>query len=167
MYGYVRRRGSFLAPAGIGFGRVWLPLPTPTSRFLPSGVTATAVGYHPVGMKPRTWLRSTLAMSMTATQLLSPLATKSVLPSGATATASGVLPSGALGKRAVMIVSVTTPRWLSMTDTQLLEAHATNSRSSPGWLAIWLGWSPTPIRATTRRSSGFKASTVRLAQSET
>ena len=37
-----------------GFGLVWFPLPTPISRFLPSGVTATAVGYQPVGMKPFT-----------------------------------------------------------------------------------------------------------------
>ena len=39
-----------------GSACVWFPLPTPTSRFLPSGVTATAVGYQPVGMKPLTWL---------------------------------------------------------------------------------------------------------------
>ena len=36
-----------------GFGFDCNPLPTPTRRFLPSGVTATAVGYQPVGMKPR------------------------------------------------------------------------------------------------------------------
>ena len=82
----------------MGFGLVWFPLPTPTSRLLPSGVTATAVGYQPVGMKPFTWLRDGAAMSMTATQLLSALATKSVLPSGATARASGVAPSGAGGR---------------------------------------------------------------------
>ena len=50
-------------------------------------------------------------MSMTATQLLSALATYSVLPSGDTARASGVLPSGARGNSAVMMVSVTTPRF--------------------------------------------------------
>src|SRR3954451_13998117 len=33
-----------------GFGFDCNPLPTPTSRFLPSGVTAIAVGYQPVGM---------------------------------------------------------------------------------------------------------------------
>ena len=36
---------------------VWFPLPTPIKSCLPSGVTATAVGYQPVGMKPLTWLR--------------------------------------------------------------------------------------------------------------
>ena len=100
-----------------GFGFVWLPLPTPTSRFLPSGVTASAVGYQPVGMKPLTWLRDGLATSITATQLLSALATNSVLPSGAMASASGVEPSGARGKSAVWIVSVTIPRRESITAT--------------------------------------------------
>ena len=99
---------------------------------MPSGVTATAVGYQPVGMKPLTWLRLGAAMSITATQLLSALATKSVLPSGATARASGVLPSGAWGKRAVWIVSVTIPRRVSITETQLLDAQATKIRSSVG-----------------------------------
>ena len=116
----------------IGFALVWSPLPTPIKSCLPSGLTATAVGYQPVGMNPLTWLRLGVAMSMTATSLLSALATKSVLPSGATASASGVLPSGALGKRAVWIVSVTIPRRVSITETQLLEAHATKIRSSLG-----------------------------------
>ncbi len=83
-------------------------------------------------MNPLTWLRPGAAMSMTATLLLSALATKSVLPSGATASASGVLPSGALGKSAVWIVSVTIPRRVSITETQLLEAQATKIRSSLG-----------------------------------
>src|SRR5262249_22509696 len=103
MYGNGSRRGSSLAGLSFysGLSLVWLPLPTPRRMFLPSGVTATAVGYQPVGMKPFTWLWPGVATSMTATQLLSALATYSVLPSGATATASGVLPSGARGKRAV------------------------------------------------------------------
>ena len=37
-----------------GFGLRLQPLPTPTSRVLPSGLTATAVGYQPVGMNPLT-----------------------------------------------------------------------------------------------------------------
>src|SRR5208337_480092 len=82
----------------IAFGFVWFPLPTPIRRFLPSGETATAVGYQPVGMKPFTPLRDGVAMSITATQLLSALATKRVLPSDAMARASGVEPSGARGK---------------------------------------------------------------------
>ena len=78
-----------------------------------------------------------------------------------------MLPSGALGKRAVAIVSVTIPRRVSITDTLLLEAQATNRRSSSGWTAIWLGCSPTAILATARRSAGSIASTARPAQSET
>ncbi len=85
----------------MGLAFVWSPLPTPTSSDLPSGVTATDVGYQPVGMKPTAWLLSLSRMSMTAMQLLSALATYSVLPSGATASASGVLPSGAFGNSAV------------------------------------------------------------------
>src|SRR5205807_3680010 len=121
--------GDFLVSR---FGLDPSPSPQPTSRILPSGVTASEVGYQPVGMKPFTWLRSRSAMSMTATQLLSALATKSVCPSGVTASASGVLPSGDRGNRAVKIVSVTTPRFTSMTDTQLLDPQATNRRLSVG-----------------------------------
>src|SRR5207248_5179126 len=110
----------------IGLAFVWLPLPTPTRSCLPSRLTARAVGYQPVGMKPFTWLRLGTATSMTATQLLSAFATYSVVPSGERASASGVLPSGARGNRAVMIVSVMMPRRVSMTETQLLEAQATN-----------------------------------------
>src|SRR5262249_5927768 len=126
----------------------------------------TAVGYQPVGMKPLTWLWLGTAMSITATQLLSALATYNVLPSGARARASGVLPSGALGNREVRIVSVTAPRLVSMTETQLDEAQATNRRSSRGWTASWLGCSPTGILATMRSSSGSRTSTVCCAQSE-
>ena len=43
-----------------------------------------------------------------------------------------MLPSGAWGKRAVWIVSVTIPRRVSITDTQLLDAQATKIRSSLG-----------------------------------
>src|SRR5262249_40462454 len=110
MYGKSRPVGLSARSFGIGFGRVWFPLPTPIRIALPSGVTARAVGYQPVGMNPLTWDLFGLLISITATQLLSALATYRVWPSGATARASGVLPSGALGKSAVMIVSVTTPR---------------------------------------------------------
>ena len=71
-------------------------------------------------------------MSMTAMQLLSALATNSVSPSGDTASASGVLPSGARGKSDVTIVSCTVPVFVSITDTELLDAQATNKRSSAG-----------------------------------
>ena len=57
---------SWLSRGRCGLALVWFPLPTPTSSCLPSGVTATAVGYQPVGMKPLTWLRLGVAMSITA-----------------------------------------------------------------------------------------------------
>src|SRR5262245_33159638 len=144
----------------------WSPLPTPTNRFLPSGVTATAVGYQPVGTKPFTADFRGSSTSMTATQLLSALATYRVFPSGLRATASGVLPSGAFGKSDVTIVSVTCPRLVSMTLTQLLDAQATNSRPAL-WRAIWFGCSPTGTLRTTRSSAGSMTSTWRPAQSET
>src|SRR5262249_41023214 len=102
MYGYGRLPVlSGLAPLRMGLAFVCSPLPTPTRSGLLSGVRATAVGYHPVGMKPTTWLLFGSRTSMTATQLLSALATYSILPSGATASAAGVLPSGAFGNSAV------------------------------------------------------------------
>src|SRR5881275_2189928 len=109
MYGYFRfgwpSPASFCGSLKNGFGRVWFPFPTPTSSVLLSGVTATAVGYQPVGTNPLTTLSFCFSTSTTATQLLSAFATYSVFPSGATATASGVLPSGALGKRVVEMTS--------------------------------------------------------------
>src|SRR5262245_14874965 len=169
MYGYgsslraaaFTSSGSFFSRSSFlnnGFGFDCNPLPTPTSRFLPSGVTATAVGYQPVGMNPLTADRRGASTSITATQLLSALATKSVSPSGERARASGVLPSGAFGKRAVEIVSTTWPRLVSMTLTQLLDAQATNSRLSL-CRAIWFGCSPTGILRTTRISAGSITST--------
>ena len=68
---------------------------------MPSGVTATEVGYQPVGINPFTWLRLDWLMSITATQLLSALATNRVCPSGVMASASGVLPSGDFGNSGV------------------------------------------------------------------
>src|SRR5262245_8309655 len=88
-----RVRSILEGSAGIGLADVASPLPTPTSRCLPLGVTATAVGYQPVGTNPFTTDRLGISTSTTATQLLSALATYRVLPSGAMASASGVLPS--------------------------------------------------------------------------
>src|SRR5829696_2077888 len=115
MYGNLRGGppsffGGALPSFGNGLARDWSPLPTPIRRFFPSGVTATAVGYQPVGMKPFTADLRGSSTSMTATQLLSAFATNKVPPSGERARASGVLPSGAFGNRAVKIVSTTWPR---------------------------------------------------------
>src|SRR5262249_9633543 len=86
MYGYGNSRLAICLPSSFsffsnsslvysGFGFDWFPLPTPTRMVLLSGVTATAVGYQPVGMKPLTMLSLGFSMSTTATQLLSALAT--------------------------------------------------------------------------------------------
>jgi len=91
------------------------PFPLATKSVWLSGLTATAVGYQPTGMKPSTTdtdsrcFRASSEMlfeiSTTTTQLLSALATKSVRPSGETATPSGVLPSGDSGYSEVEIIS--------------------------------------------------------------
>jgi hypothetical protein len=57
------------------FGPVPVPLPLPMMSFLPFEVTATAVGYQPVGMNPRTRLRFRSEVSITQTLLLSAFAT--------------------------------------------------------------------------------------------
>src|SRR5262249_21760448 len=100
MYGYgiIRRAIAFtssfslfssssLVNSGLAFD--CKPLPTPTRMFLPSGVTATLVGYQPVGMNPRTRLIFGSSISTQATQLLSALATYSHSPFGLIASASG------------------------------------------------------------------------------
>src|SRR5262245_62264775 len=101
MYGYGMPRRESVSPSvffgfsfSIGFAFDCSPLPTPTRMVFPSGMTLTAVGYHPVGMNPFTALLPGASMSMTATQLLPALATEGVLPSGAPARASGALASG-------------------------------------------------------------------------
>src|SRR5437016_3761841 len=88
-------------------GRGWLrepwPLTLATHNVLPSGVSSTAPGYQPVGIRPRTALASGASLSSpthflprrtTATQLLVPLAAYSVLPSGLRARAFVPLPNG-------------------------------------------------------------------------
>src|SRR5579872_3429428 len=88
-----------------GFGCVPVPFPLPMRIFLPSGLTPTADGYQPVGMKPATRLFPQREMSITQTSLLSALATYRVRLSGEIASASGVLPDGACGVRVVLTVS--------------------------------------------------------------
>jgi hypothetical protein len=73
------------------------PLPLRTKMRLPSRLNWTAVGYHPVGMKPFTTLAPGRLTSTTATALLSALATSRVSPSGERPSPFGVLPAGAFG----------------------------------------------------------------------
>src|SRR5262252_7418098 len=76
----------------LGFGPVLL-LAFTTYRVLPSGLTLTDVGCHPVGMSPSTAGCFPLKL-ITATLLLPPLVTYAVVSSGERATLFGLLPFG-------------------------------------------------------------------------
>src|SRR4029434_10892941 len=76
-------------PRGVAGGVNPLPLRIKIRR--PSRLNCAAVGYQPVGMKPRTALSPGRETSTTATVLLSALATSSVLPSGDRPRPLGVL----------------------------------------------------------------------------
>src|SRR5438128_12572999 len=102
------------------FGREASPLPLATNSVWLSGLTASAVGYHPTGMNPSTtetdsrfFLASSeivFEISTTTTLLLSAFATNSVLLSGDAAIATGVLPSVDCGDSEVgMIARTPTP----------------------------------------------------------
>src|SRR5262249_16851126 len=115
------------------------PFPVPTNSFLPSADTAIALGYHAVGIKPRTTDSFGFEVSMTATSLLSAFATYTRLPSAVTPRAHGVEPTSAFGSNEVLIVSINLPSRITLT---LFEpAFATNSRPSElnarsfGWLS--------------------------------
>jgi len=128
---------SWLAALSGSVGLRLIPLPTPTSRFFPSGVTATAVGYQPVGTNPFTWLLLGTATSMTRRNCYrhwrrTASCRRVQWPLHRRASFGGA------GEQRVTMVSVTTPSLQSMTDTQLLEAQATKRRSS--WDALQSDW---------------------------
>ena len=75
MYSKPSAATGLIGSCATELGRVPSPLPLPMKRRFESGETATAVGYQPVGMKPRTRLDAGREMSTTATALLSALAT--------------------------------------------------------------------------------------------
>src|SRR3954451_21944596 len=105
------------------------PLPLRTKIRLPSRLNCAAVGYQPVGMKPRTRLSPGRETSTTATVLLSALATSRVRPSGDRPRALGVLPGGAAGSRASPIRSRAVRDARSTTHTSLVLAQATKRRA--------------------------------------
>src|SRR5688572_23529099 len=90
-----KRRG--FGSAGGWLGRESRPFPLATRSVRLSVLTATAVGYQPVGTKPSTREVAGSEMSTPIALLLSALTTNSVLPSGEMATPLGVLPSGEEG----------------------------------------------------------------------
>src|SRR6266576_260260 len=86
------------------------------------------VGYHPVGMKPRTMLRALLPTSTIATSLSSAFDTSSVRPSDDSASELGVDVAGAFGDRLIEICSIASRDIVSCTHTVELFADATNRR---------------------------------------
>ena len=91
-------RSGLVGPIGFACGSRPLLLPTYSFSF---GVSSSALGYQPEGMKPRTWLSPGSCTFTTAMQLLSAFATKSMLFFRSSASAFGVEPCGAraVGRR--------------------------------------------------------------------
>src|SRR5215203_3346250 len=118
------------------------PLPLRMKIRLPSRLHWAAVGYQPVGMRPRTTLAPGRETSTTATVLLSALATRSVWPSGDRPRPLGVLPGGVAGLRASEICSLAARAARSTTQTALVLAQATNSRPPSFDRAMAFGCSP-------------------------
>src|SRR5262245_60673035 len=130
--------------------------------FCPSFETATELGYHPVGIKPKTFDSRASAMSMTATSLLSAFATYRRLPSGDRASASGVEPTGSLGSSDVFTVSITLPPRITLTlfDPELAtyKRPSLPNSNSLGWLPTLIvatGWSVFDSRKLTDSSPQF------------
>src|SRR5438034_2120772 len=127
-----------------------LPLPFATYSVRPSAEAATALGYHPAGMRPAK--RIPLApRRTTATALLPAMATYSVRPSGDRASALGSLPGGASGASATVSCSRTWPVTRSTRATPFAPASATSS-SDPR-RARAEGWGPT--KRADRRTGGL------------
>src|SRR5215472_17398568 len=125
---------------------------------------ARAVGYQPVGIKPRTRDSLRSETSITATLLLSAFATYKRRPSGESASASGVEPTGAFGSSAVEIVSTTLES--AMTLTWFEPESATKRRPSLAQI-ISLGWLPTAIRVISFNEAGSRMLTDLSPQFET
>src|SRR5207247_2907308 len=111
-----------------GFDAGASPRPFNTKICLPSRLNIAPVGYHPVGMNPRTMLRAMLPTSTTATLLLSAFATSSVWPSGDSASEFGVAVGGASGDRLIEICSRASYENVSNTQTDELLLDATKRR---------------------------------------
>ena len=117
-----------------------MPSPLPlTTKIAPSGANPAAVGYQPVGMKPRETEAPGRDTSNTASVLLSALATSSVLPSALSASPFGVDPAGMFGNIAVSRRSVTRSFLVSITSTRLVFAHATKRREPSFESTMWFG----------------------------
>src|SRR5580698_8660076 len=132
----------------MGFGPKGLaidvnPFPFATQIWLP--ITCTAVGYQPTGIKPFDNPAPGVLTSNTARQLLSALATYKVLSSLLRASALVVGPGSELGYRAAFSVSTTFRSRISITETLLSLALATNSHRPFVVRHISFGLSPTEM----------------------
>src|SRR6185437_12146059 len=112
----------------------------------------TQVGYQPVGTNPYDLDEPGFETLKTARQLLSALAMYNVLSSADKATLLVVLPAGASGKRLAESVSITFCFLVSITETLLLFAFATNRKFpflvkviSFGWLSVAIESEITPF----------------------
>src|SRR5689334_4050739 len=112
---------------------------------LPSGDRATADGYQPVGISPRTRSRRpwSPASSTTSTSLLPALAANSRVPSRETASALGWVPTAAPGYGLIGMVRRTQLLVVSTTEMVSASVLAAYSSSRTGLSAIALGWVPT------------------------
>src|SRR5213083_1235597 len=128
-------------------------------RRLLSGETETAVGYQPVGMKPRTRLEPARETSTTATALLSAFATKSDLPSGESARAFGVVPAGEEGVSVTRTFSLTWPPAISSASTVSSLPQDTKRRPS-GENARSFGWGPVESVLMVSRFAGSSPATL-------
>lgn len=93
-------------PTSTPFSPAPRPLALAMKSRLPSPLTATADGYHPVGIRPDT---CPVRGSMTASEFRPPSATYNADPSGAHANAFGWEPSGPfapMALRSIVLVSL-------------------------------------------------------------
>src|SRR5258708_13778054 len=102
-----------------------------------------AVGYQPVGMRPR---RRFVATENTATALLSPSATYSFEPSGDNASAFGVLPSEGPPGAASLSIATIFRRFVSTTAILSSPPIATYTPDPERLLSTAQGCLPTRIR---------------------
>src|SRR6267143_4939481 len=133
-----------------------VPLPFPTNS-LPSA-TATAEGYWPVGMNPRTFdfgtltilsaffgLRTLSESSTTATALLWAFATYKVCSSSLSASPSGLAPGNASSASRTSMRSISWSVVVSITETLSAFELATKSRVPSALGVIAVGWRSTPM----------------------
>jgi hypothetical protein len=120
---------------------------------LPLSSSVIAVGYQPVGIRPRTASPPRGLASTTAIAFWAAFATNRVCPSGLTVTALGEPPSSASPDPSPPThnVPITASVSVLITETVSLFALVTYTRSPAGLNVMPVGWSPTSIVFSTVR----------------